>query len=95
MRDTEASLLPKRTRHRARVVRRGLSHFAREYSYSLLEQKAGYKMWAYNGIEWITDGQGNFTATVPVRRMIRFTEDGKADEVSRSPAMQPHPRRET
>lgn len=95
MRDTEANLLPKRTRRRTRAVRRGLSHFAREYSYSLLEQTAGYKMWAYNGIEWVTDGQGNFTATVPVRRMIRFTDDGKADEVSRSKAMQPNSRQET
>lgn len=68
------------------AVRRGLSHTAREYSYTLLEQKAGYKMWAHNGIEWITDGAGNFVATVPVRSMIRFVDEGKAVAVEKSNA---------
>lgn len=68
------------------AVRRGLSHPAREYSYQLLEQGAGYKMWAHNGIEWTTDGAGNFVATVPVRAMIRFVDDGKATAVERSNA---------
>lgn len=68
------------------AVRRGLSPAAREYSYWLLEQGAGYKMWAQNGIEWTTDGAGNFTATVPVRSMIRFVDEEKAVAVERSNA---------
>ena len=90
-RDTGPSLLPKRTRRRTRPVRRGLSEFARAYSYALLEQKAGYKMWAYNGIEWVTDGRGNFVAVVPVRSMIRFTEQGKADDASMKPVLPQNP----
>jgi hypothetical protein len=86
-RDSGATLLPKRPRRRTRPIRRGLSDSAREYSYELLEQRAGYKMWAYNGIEWVTDGHGNFIASVPVRSMIRFTEQGKADDASMKPLL--------